>query len=144
MPKSRNPQRIIENDRFILIYLLILSLAYYIIAGAPRRAFPRTFHPPPFGNQYLWNMTVSTNEACVHLAQIREVTPRSEGCEECLAMGDSWVHLRLCLICGHVGCCDSSRNKHATKHYRKTGHPIMKSMEPGEDWRWCYADESIV
>jgi uncharacterized UBP type Zn finger protein len=80
--------------------------------------------------------------ACTHLNQIRAVTPRTpQGCEECLKMGDTWVHLRLCLECGHVGCCDSSKNKHATKHFHATKHPIMKSFEPGEDWGWCYVDE---
>jgi len=57
---------------------------------------------------------------------------------------DEWVHLRLCRTCGHVGCCDDSKNKHATKHFRKTKHPIIRSLEPGEDWRWCYVDEEIV
>jgi uncharacterized UBP type Zn finger protein len=78
---------------------------------------------------------------CTHLDQIRPVTPHTRGCEECLKMGDTWVHLRLCLECGHVGCCDSSKNKHATKHFHKTKHPIMKSFEPGENWGWCYVDE---
>jgi uncharacterized UBP type Zn finger protein len=80
-------------------------------------------------------------QTCPHLNQIRPVSPRTEGCEECLATGDPWVHLRLCLTCGHVGCCDSSRNRHATKHFHATGHPVMKSLEPGEDWGWCYVDE---
>lgn len=72
---------------------------------------------------------------CTHLDQIQEVTVQSpEGCAECLASGDSWVHLRLCLVCGHVGCCDSSKNKHATRHFHDTSHPIMKSFEPGEEW----------
>ncbi|HEV3258885.1 MAG TPA: UBP-type zinc finger domain-containing protein [Gemmataceae bacterium] len=79
--------------------------------------------------------------ACPHIKQIRPVTPTSEGCEECLTMGDRWVHLRLCLTCGHVGCCDSSKNKHATKHFHVTGHPVIKSAEPGEGWVWCYVDE---
>ena len=79
---------------------------------------------------------------CSHLNQIREVTPRTNGCEECLRMGDRWVHLRLCLICGHVGCCDSSKNKHATKHFHATKHPIMRSLEPGETWGWCFVDEA--
>ena len=83
-------------------------------------------------------------KACEHLGQIRTVTPGATGCQECLATGEQWVHLRLCLICGHVGCCDSSRNKHATKHFHATGHPIIQSFEPGEDWRWCYIDEAIV
>jgi len=78
---------------------------------------------------------------CPHVKEIRPVTPNSEGCEECLATGDRWVHLRLCLTCGHVGCCDSSKNKHATKHFHATGHPVMRSAEPGEDWGWCYVDE---
>lgn len=68
----------------------------------------------------------------------------STGCEECLALGDTWVHLRLCLHCGHVGCCDSSKNKHATKHNAATGHAVIQSIEPGEDWRWCYAHERQV
>jgi uncharacterized UBP type Zn finger protein len=78
---------------------------------------------------------------CDHIDQIREVTPSADGCEDCLRMGGRWVHLRLCMTCGHVGCCDNSPNKHATAHFRGTGHPIMKSFEPGEDWGWCYVDE---
>jgi len=82
---------------------------------------------------------------CTHLSQIRDVDPRTpNGCEECLASGDTWVHLRLCLECGHVGCCDSSKNTHATRHFEQTRHAIMKSLEPGEDWRWCYVDEMEV
>lgn len=78
---------------------------------------------------------------CSHLDEIRDVSPKTNGCEECLKMGDAWVHLRMCLLCGHVGCCDSSKNKHATKHFGKTAHPLMRSIEPGEDWGWCYVDE---
>jgi uncharacterized UBP type Zn finger protein len=82
---------------------------------------------------------------CPHLNQIEKVTARTpDGCEECMAMGDSWVHLRLCLVCGHVGCCDSSKNKHATAHFHETTHPIIQSFEPGEDWRWCYVDKVPV
>ncbi|MGH8273868.1 MAG: ubiquitin carboxyl-terminal hydrolase 14 [Gammaproteobacteria bacterium] len=81
---------------------------------------------------------------CEHVKQIRKVTPSSEGCKECLKSGDDWVHLRLCLTCGHVGCCDSSKNKHATRHYHDTGHPIIRSFEPNEDWRWCYVDELMM
>lgn len=74
-------------------------------------------------------------------------TPKArtpDGCEECLASGGRWVHLRLCLSCGHVGCCDSSPGKHATAHFKGTGHPVMRSFQPGEDWRWCYLDEQMV
>ena len=78
---------------------------------------------------------------CAHTNQIRDVQPKTKGCEECLKMGDSWLHLRLCMICGHVGCCDSSKNKHATKHFRRTKHPLVRSIEPDEDWVWCYVDE---
>jgi len=81
---------------------------------------------------------------CRHLDQIRPVTPSARGCEECLRTGDDWVHLRLCMTCGHVGCCDSSRNKHATRHHQSTTHPIAKSLEPGEDWAWCYVDEVML
>lgn len=78
---------------------------------------------------------------CTHVNQIAEVTPSAEGCEDCLKIGGRWMHLRLCMTCGHVGCCDSSPNRHATKHFRSTGHPVIKSFEPGEEWGWCYVDE---
>ena len=81
---------------------------------------------------------------CTHLDTIQDVTPSGRGCKECLAMGDLWVHLRLCLTCGHVGCCDSSKNRHATKHFHATGHPIVLSFEPGEDWAWCYVDSEFL
>jgi uncharacterized UBP type Zn finger protein len=78
---------------------------------------------------------------CEHFTAIRPVPARTNGCEECLKLGDEWVHLRLCIQCGHVGCCDSSKNKHATKHFHATKHPIIASLEPGEHWMWCYIDE---
>jgi len=78
---------------------------------------------------------------CEHLSEIRDVQPSAKGCEDCLKTGGRWVHLRLCKICGHVGCCDDSPNRHATKHFKAVGHPIIKSFEPGEDWGYCYADE---
>jgi hypothetical protein len=86
---------------------------------------------------------MSTN--CMHLDQMVEVAPRTpEGCEECLQMGERWMHLRLCGTCGHVGCCDSSEHKHATKHFHATQHPVIKSLEPGEEWGWCYIDNLFV
>ncbi len=84
------------------------------------------------------------SNACSHTAQARDVMPSARGCEECLAMGDTWVHLRICMTCGHVGCCDSSKNKHASKHYPVTNHPIISSLERGEDWNWCYADQIYI
>jgi hypothetical protein len=83
-------------------------------------------------------------DTCAHVDTIRHVTPNTDGCEECLKMGAEWVHLRLCLTCGHVGCCDSSRYKHATKHFHRTRHPIVQSIEPGESWKWCYVDEVLI
>lgn len=79
-----------------------------------------------------------------HITAIRPVRPSADGCEECLQTGSAWVHLRLCLTCGHVGCCDSSPNRHARRHFHRTTHPIVQSFEPGEDWRWCYVDEAMV
>jgi uncharacterized UBP type Zn finger protein len=80
-------------------------------------------------------------EACTHLDEIKLKTTRKHECEECVKMGDTWVHLRLCLICGHVGCCDSSKNRHATKHFHASSHPLIRSIESGERWVWCYVDE---
>ena len=71
---------------------------------------------------------------CKHTSEIKVTTTDKHVCEECIKLGDTWVHLRLCLICGHVGCCDSSKNKHATKHFQKVAHPLIRSIEPGEDW----------
>jgi hypothetical protein len=81
---------------------------------------------------------------CSHEYLIQDCPPSAAGCEDCLKTGDSWVHLRICLICGHVGCCDQSKNKHATKHFHASGHPIIQSIEPGEDWRWCYVDQILL
>jgi uncharacterized UBP type Zn finger protein len=84
---------------------------------------------------------------CAHLTQAAKrpgVTPSNHGCKECLATGDEWVHLRLCLTCGHVGCCDSSKNKHATKHFHAVKHPVIRSFEPDEEWAYCYVDEEFI
>jgi uncharacterized UBP type Zn finger protein len=91
-------------------------------AFEPNRALPRIYAPP------------------IRLGEKDEDGLRTS----CLAMGDTWVHLRLCLTCGNVGCCDSSKNKHATKHFHKTKHPVVKSFQPGEDWRWCFVDEVLA
>ena len=85
---------------------------------------------------------------CPHLATYKNrsapVTPSAQGCEDCLSIGDEWVHLRICLTCGHVGCCNDSRNKHAERHSREAGHPVVKSFEPDEEWAWCYPDEDLI
>jgi len=83
-------------------------------------------------------------QRCEHTDQIRDVVASAQGCEDCLKTGDWWVHLRECLICGYVGCCDQSPNRHATAHFHATEHPIIRSFEPGEDWRWCFVDEVLV
>ena len=81
---------------------------------------------------------------CSHLDEIHDFSRQTDGCEECLQLGDTWVHLRQCLICGHVGCCDASKNKHATKHFHATTHPIVRSVERGETWMWCYVDNLFM
>lgn len=81
------------------------------------------------------------NQTCEHIIDLQDVTPSGNGCEECLKMGDTWMHLRLCETCGHVGCCDDSKNKHATRHFHEVGHPVIKSFEPGEEWGYCYVDK---
>jgi hypothetical protein len=86
------------------------------------------------------------SETCPHVITLPSaVIPHTtEGCEDCLKIGSSWVHLRECLSCGHIGCCDSSPNRHARAHAGDEGHPVVRSFEPGEDWRWCFADETFV
>jgi len=87
---------------------------------------------------------MATDPECSHIASVVVVEPTSDVCDECVALGDDWVHLRACLSCGHVGCCDASKNKHATRHWRKTSHPLIQSIEPGEDWLYCYADHLLI
>ena len=82
---------------------------------------------------------------CAHVQTVKDPPARTpDGCEECLTSGDRGVELRLCRICGHVGCCDSSKNKHATKHFHSTKHPVIRSFQPGETWSWCYVDEQMT
>ena len=80
-------------------------------------------------------------QVCEHIKEASDRAPSKHVCEDCIKTGDTWVHLRLCLTCGHVGCCDSSKNKHATKHFHATDHPVIRSIEPGEQWGWCYVDQ---
>lgn len=90
-------------------------------------------------------MAPAGRRPCQHLAVIKDLPePAVHVCQECLDLGDRWVHLRLCLECGHVGCCDSSKNRHATGHYHKTGHKVMRGIEPGERWVWCFEDEQAI
>jgi hypothetical protein len=94
---------------------------------------------PPSGDSV--RDVAATGATCTHLDTIHDVAPSGPGCFECMQTGGVWVHLRRCTECGHVGCCDNSPNRHATKHFHATQHPIIQSFEPGEDWYWCYADD---
>lgn len=88
---------------------------------------------------------MATNQPCEHLSALTEIRPaRAYVCDECVKTGDRWVHLRTCQTCGTTLCCDSSPNKHATKHFHASGHPVMVSAEPGERWAWCYVDERMA
>jgi uncharacterized UBP type Zn finger protein len=81
--------------------------------------------------------------SCPHLWATREPAPLSNACDACVSLGDDWVHLRLCLTCGSVACCNESKNRHAIAHFHETGHPVMRSFQPGEQWRWCYVDSEL-
>jgi len=83
-------------------------------------------------------------KGCDHFLEIQDVFPSAKGCEDCLKMGDTWVNLRLCLTCGYVGCCDASKNKHATKHFHSSTHPVIVSYQPNERWLWCYVDQKQI
>jgi uncharacterized UBP type Zn finger protein len=95
-------------------------------------------------NQVKLNADQAASKACKHTDQAKTVSYAKRECPECVAKGDSWAKLRICMICGHVGCCDSSKNKHARGHFEKTKHPIIKSIESGEDWAWCYLDDGYL
>lgn len=84
------------------------------------------------------------SDDCPHVAGVADVTPLSRGCQECLAAGATWFHLRLCRSCGHVGCCDQSQGRHATAHFHATGHPMIEGYDPPEGWGWCFIDNQLV
>ncbi len=84
------------------------------------------------------------HDRCTHLGATQLVAPSAPGCEDCLSIGVVWVHLRICMTCGHVGCCDDSRNRHARAHHELSGHPVVRSIEPGESWGWCYLDDTLL
>jgi EmrB/QacA subfamily drug resistance transporter len=121
--------------RFVAVLAALLAAAGAIAVGLTVEASvpkPRAAAAEP------------TIVPCGHADLVLDVAPRTQGCEECLRSGEGWVHLRVCLSCGHVGCCDSSRRRHATAHFWATAHPIVRSLQPGETWRWCYVDETTV
>ena len=92
-----------------------------------------------------WLFTgTATEKPCSHLALVQHIEPAAHVCAECVARGDTWPALRMCMVCGYIGCCDKSKNKHTRKHFEATGHPLMRSIEPGEKWMWCYTDEALL
>lgn len=127
---------------FVGLYVLILAVASPLLASRSR-VVARLLPARALGGwSFVRHDDMTT--ACTHTDQIRDVSPSAAGCEECLQSGDTWTHLRMCLSCGLVACCDDSPNRHASAHFRRDGHPIVRSFEPGEDWRWCYRDEVLV
>ncbi|MTK03933.1 cation:proton antiporter [Micromonospora sp. CP22] len=128
---------------FVALYVLILAVASPLLAANSRylaRVIPdRLLHG---GWRYVREETMST--ACTHLDRVYITESDAEACPRCVESGDDWVQLRMCLTCGAVGCCSDSVNNHAEEHYRQTGHPLIRSLEEGEDWRYCYIDGSLV
>jgi tellurite resistance protein TerC len=133
------------------------GLAILLVLAAIKLALGDLFHVPPVASLgaiaavLLGSIAASLLfpggkkvASCSHRDQIQDVRPNTGGCEECLKTGEPWIQLRLCLKCGHVGCCDSSKHKHATAHFKSTGHPIMQTLQPDEDWKWCYVDKTKV
>ena len=133
------------------------GLALMLLLAAAKLVVGDAFHVPPLaslaaivviftvaiGASLVFPKKVSS-KTCTHRDQINDVAPTSSGCAQCLKQGDPWVQLRMCLKCGNVGCCDSSKNKHATAHFQATGHPVMRTLEPGERWRWCFVDKQML
>jgi len=125
---------LVASLRSVAVLAALLAIGGGLLAAA-------TIEPAP---SRLATADTGVVVACAHVAQVSAMAPRSAGCEECLRLGTHWVHLRVCLSCGFVGCCDSSKHRHATAHFWATQHPIVRSLEPGESWRWCYLDETAV
>jgi TerC family integral membrane protein len=141
---------VIRKLRFLRI-----GLALMLLLAAAKLALGSVVHVPPLVSLaaivVIFSVSIAASllfpgkaKSCTHRNQIASVEPNTEGCEECLSTGERWVQLRLCLQCGHVGCCDSSKNKHATAHFHATRHPVMRSIQPGENWKWCYVDRIRV
>jgi CPA2 family monovalent cation:H+ antiporter-2 len=127
---------------FVGLYVLLLAVVSPLLSsrsGSIARLLPSRLLA---GWTYVRQHEMTT--ACSHLGSVRDIEAGSDGCEECLRDGHEWVALRLCLTCGHVGCCDDSAGRHATAHFEATGHPVIRSLEPGAGWRWCYVDQMLV
>jgi MFS family permease len=138
-PADRASVVAVIHDAFLESFRgAVLLCAAFVLLGAGLAAYTIT------ASDTTRTEPATALPTCEHVAAIVDPQPRSQGCAECVRTGDSWVHLRVCLSCGYVGCCDSSKNRHATKHFWSSRHPIVRSLEPGEDWRWCYVDEVAV
>ncbi|WP_238998494.1 cation:proton antiporter domain-containing protein [Nocardioides limicola] len=127
---------------FVALYVLILAFAGPLLSTRSRHLSKAMPTGVLAGYRYVEQETMA--EPCAHLIDAGPAAPVAEGCVDCLAAGDEWVHLRVCLGCGYVGCCDDSTNRHATGHHEASGHPCIASMEPGEDWRYCYPDRVLI
>ena len=141
---------------------LRLGLAVMLLLAAAKLALGELYHVPPLASLIaivlVFSVAIGASllfpgkgkspatpaKNCTHRDQITGVAANSAGCEECLKLGDRWVELRMCLKCGNVGCCDSSKNRHATAHFHASGHPVMRSIQPGASWKWCYVDKTMV
>ncbi len=129
---------------FIALYVLILAVVSPLAASNARH-LARRLPDRLFRGDFTYVREETTGTLCTHLDAIVTTTPTTpQGCEECLADGSTWVHLRLCSSCGHVGCCDDSENRHATAHFTASAHPVIESFEPSERWRWCFVDQHLV
>ena len=135
------------------------GLAVMLVLAAAKLAIGDLYHVPPlaslaaivviFGVSIVASLlfpgtSTMKMKTCTHRDQIGDVEPSSAGCEECLKAGEKWVELRMCLKCGNVGCCDSTKGRHATAHFHATGHPVMRTIQPGQSWKWCYVDKMMV
>jgi EmrB/QacA subfamily drug resistance transporter len=139
-PSEREAVELAAKRAFVPAVRFVAMLAA-LLAAAGSLAAALTVEAAPAPREALAEPALI---ACGHVELLPDVAPRTRGCEECLRAGERWVHLRVCLSCGHVGCCDSSRRRHATAHFWATAHPIVGSLQPGETWRWCYVDETTV
>jgi tellurite resistance protein TerC len=140
---------VIQKLRFLKV-----GLAVMLLLAAAKLASSAFFHVPALASLAaivaVLSLAVGASllfpgqRGCTHRAEIADVQPGAAGCEECLKLGEQWVSLRMCLKCGHVGCCDSSKHRHATAHFHASGHPVMRSIQPGESWKWCYVDKTYL
>lgn len=143
--EAAGAERAVAEDEASITVLMQQVLGDYQVDVAAIGAYVREVGAMSNGqSQHALSLQATAETKCEHAVGLGAVVPNTDGCEECLQMGSTWVHLRVCMTCGHVGCCDSSKNKHATAHFHAAGHPVMRSMERGEEWGWCYVDKMAL